>query len=45
MNLWNSIPEHFLSYELVLAVVIAHGGNATRKDKDGALTWRASVVF
>jgi hypothetical protein len=43
MNLWNSIPEHFLSYELVLAVVIAHGCNATRKDKDGALTWRASV--
>jgi hypothetical protein len=43
MNLRNSIPEHFLSYELVLAVIIAHGGNATRKGKDGALTWRALV--
>jgi hypothetical protein len=44
MNLRNSIPEHLFSYELVLAVIIAHGGNATRKDKDGALIRRNPVA-
>jgi hypothetical protein len=31
MDLWNSIPEHLFGYELVLAFIIAHGGEITLK--------------